>query len=409
MYNSPISQVPGLPHGFNPTGINMPQRAVIPQPVEQPQMPSEGLKRAITYLADYGGCGFYRCIAPSILLNLHEKAVLTNSSAMILDPRFYATVSAVRFQRQATVGQKQFVEIIRKVANEQKNLKLLYEIDDVVFHEDIPPYNKNRSAFAPPDIQRSIIEMMSMMDEITVTTEYFRDYLINKTGLKNVTAIPNHLMRWWFDRYYNQAKLIKDFEKNKKRPIVGIFASATHVDVANLNNGIDDFTPVLTDIIKSRKDFRWRFFGSYPLQLRDYIQRGEMEFFRWTKLPDFPRSMAESGVQVTFASLQDNIFNNAKSSIKFVESGALGLPCVCPDLPPYKDAHLKYKTGAEFIDCLKKATKNQGEYVKYSQRARAYVDAHGWLDDEKHMMQHYEALFTPFESPERKFIKKKLS
>jgi hypothetical protein len=102
--------------------------------------------------------------------------------------------------------------------------------------------------------------------------------------------------------------------------------------------------------------------------------------------------------------LQDNNFNRAKSNIKLIEAGALGLPCVCPDMVTYKDAILKYKTGDEFIDQIKYALKDQTRYVDLCKKSRAYAE-NFWLEDEKNIGKHYEAYFTPYGSPERKYLK----
>jgi glycosyltransferase involved in cell wall biosynthesis len=230
-----------------------------------------------------------------------------------------------------------------------------------------------------------------------------KDYFNEKMGVKKSTVIPNYLLRWWFDRYYNLGDLVKNFEKNKKKPIVSIFASGTHVDVTNRTGQKDDFEMVVPAIIKARKDFKWKFYGSYPLPLKPYIDRGEIEFHDWTPLPQFPNAIAESGTQLTFAALQDNNFNRAKSNIKLLEAGALGIPCVCPDMVTYKDAMLKYSNASEFIDCIKTATKNQHTYADYCKKSRAYAD-NFWLEDEKNLMKHHEAYFTPFGSPDRKYL-----
>ena len=399
-----IQNMIGAPHGL-PFGIPSPSyvnRSPAQRPVPAPEVPGEGLKRALNYLADYGGCGYYRCMAPNLLLNLYQKAVIMESTAMVLDPKFYQTVEAVKLQRQATPHQRDFVKILKQISN-QKPLKLIYEVDDVVFHEDIPMYNRNRDAFVSDEIRNSILEIISMMDEVTVTCDYFRDYMINKTGNKNVTTVPNYLMKWWFDRYYNLGDLIKKFDKNKKKPIVAIFASGTHVDVMNRVNQKDDFEFVVPNIIKTRKDFQWHFYGSYPLPLKPFIDSGEMRFFPWAPLVEFPEAMANSGAQVTFAALQDNNFNRSKSNIKLIEAGALGLPCVCPDMVTYKDAFLKYKTGNEFIDCLKTVLKNQSIYAEHCKKARAHAE-NFWLDDEKNLMKFHEVYFTPFGSKDRKFL-----
>jgi hypothetical protein len=230
-----------------------------------------------------------------------------------------------------------------------------------------------------------------------------RDYFIDKTSNKNVTVIPNYLPKWWFDRYYDINKLIKEYEKNKKKPVISIFASGTHVDVTNRTNQRDDFTAVVQSIIKSRKDFKWQFYGSYPLPLKPFIDSGEMSFKPWVQLPDFPESVAKSGSQLTFAALEDNNFNRAKSNIKLLEAGALGLPCVCPDMVTYKDAILKYKTGEEFIDVIKHSLKDQSRYVSLCKRSREFTDKY-WLEDEKNLGKHQEAYFTPFGSSERKYL-----
>lgn len=396
-----IHNLPGAPLGI-PYGVPM-QTYITPSPQEAPpEVPGEGLKRAITYLADYGGCGYYRCMAPDMFLNLYQKAVIVESTAMITDPRFYGTVETIKFQRQATTYQRDFVKSLRQLADQTKK-KLIYEIDDVVFAEDIPMYNRNRTAFTSKEIQDSIKEILTNMDEILVTCEYFKDYMIEKSGNKNVTVLPNYLSKGWFDRYYNLGDLIKKFEKNKKKPIIAIFASGTHVDVMNRVNQQDDFAPVIKQIAKTRGDFEWHFYGSYPLPLKPFIDSGHIKFFNWVQLPDFAEAMAKSGAQITFASLQDNNFNRCKSNIKLIESGAIGLPCVCPDMVTYKDAFLKYKTGDEFIDVIKSTLKNQTVYADQCKKARAYAEKF-WLEDEPNLMKHYEAYFTPFGSKDRKFL-----
>jgi hypothetical protein len=403
LVNFGLNNVLGAPVGMPTFGV--PQTNFVnpaQNKIPPPQMPSEGLKRAVAYLADYGGCGYYRCIAPHLMLNLYEKAVIIESTMMVLEPHFYREVESVKLQRQATPAQKHFVKHLRDIMD-KKGGRLIYEIDDVVLAEDIPLYNRNRDAFTDPSIRQSIIEIIQMMDEVTVTCDYFRDYLIAKTGNKNVTTVPNYLMKWWFDRYYNLGDLVKKFEKNKKKPVIAIFASGTHCDVLNRVNQKDDFEFVLPYIIKTRKEFEWKFYGSFPLGIQPYIKSGDVKFCNWAPLPNFPQTVAESGAQLTFAALQDNEFNRCKSNIKLIEAGAVGLPCVCPDMVTYKDAILKYKNGSEFIDCIKAATKNQTVYADLCKRSRAYAE-NFWLDDEKNLMKHHEVFFTPHKSPKRKFL-----
>jgi O-antigen biosynthesis protein len=396
LHGAPLGLPLGMPTGF----CAAPIRGSISLP--DPEIPGADLPRAVNYLADYGGCSFYRCMAPNSMLNLYNKAVVIESTTMVLDPRFYQNIKAVKIQRQATPQQREFIKYIKELSK-QNNFKLIYEIDDIVFREDIPMYNRNRDAFLSDDIRNSIMDIMNMCDEITVTCDFFRDYLIEKTGNKAVTTVPNYLLKWWFDRYYNLNDLIKRYDKNKKKPIISIFASGTHVDVVNRTNQQDDFAAVVNTIIKTRKDYQWQFYGSHPLPLKPFIDSGEIKFTNWVQLPDFPAAMATSNSMLTFAALQDNNFNRAKSNIKLLEAGALGLPCVCPDMVTYKDALLKYKTGDEFIDQIKYALKDQTRYVDLCKKSRAYTD-NFWLEDEPNIGKHYETYFTPYGSSERRWI-----
>ena len=401
--HSGLNSIVGAPIGlppFIPNSVHCVQSATHALP--PPEMPGQGLPRALNYLADYGGCSFYRCMAPNLMLNLYQKAVVIESTAMVLDPRFYQGLKAVKIQRQATPVQRDFVKLLKELSK-QIGFKIIYEIDDIVFREDIPDFNRNKDAFTSDEIRNSIIDIIEMCDEVTVTCDYMRDYFKSKTKNQNVTVIPNYLLKWWFDRYYDINKLIKGYEKNKKKPVVSIFASGTHVDVVNRTNQRDDFTAVVPAIIKARKDFKWQFYGSYPLPLKPFIDSGEISYVPWVQLPEFPEAVANSGSQLTFAALEDNNFNRAKSNIKLLEAGALGVPCVCPDMVTYKDAFLKYKTGEEFIDQVKYALKDQSRYVDLCKKSRSFAEGH-WLEDEKNIGKHQEAYFTAYGSSERKYL-----
>jgi len=403
--SSGIAHNLGAPFGLPPFMPETSQFTRLPESksLPEPEIPGQNLPRAVNYLADYGGCSWYRCMAPNLMLNLYQKAVLLESTTMVLDPRYYQQVKAVKIQRQATPAQREFVKFLKQLSKEH-GFKLIYEIDDVVFREDIPLYNRNRDAFTSDEIRGSIMDIMNMCDEVTVTCDYMRDYFIDKTGNKNTTVIPNYLLKWWFDRYYNLQGLIKSYEKNKKKPKISIFASGTHVDVANRNNQEDDFSAIVQSVIKTRTMYKWQFFGSFPLALKPFIDRGEIAFNPWVPLPEFPQAMAGSDTQLTFAALQDNNFNRSKSNIKLIEAGALGIPCICPDMVTYKDSFLKYKTGDEFIDQIKYALKDQTRYVDLCKKSRAFSE-NFWLEDEKNIGKHYEAYFTPFGSSERKYLK----
>lgn len=365
-----------------------------PAPIE---MPETGLPRVLNYYADYGGCGYWRMIWPEYLLNLNHKIISSGMTQMILDMRFYQGIKAVRFQRQATSHQLMFVKELVKIKKDL-GMRLLYEVDDIVFKQDIPDYNRCKEAFDNEEILKNILEIISLMDEMTVTCQFMKDYYIEKTGNKKITVIPNYAPKFWLDRYYNPEKILRNFEKNKKRPRILYSGSGTHIDVLNKTGMKDDFHHVVDEIIKARKKFKFVWKGCYPLAVKPFIDNGEMEYVHWSPLSEYPQGIVDTNSNVYFASLVDNIFNKSKSNIKMIEAGALGLPGAYQDMCTYETATNKFKSGADLINQLEVITSDVNTYMKMSADARKFAEGL-WLED--HLDEYVGLYLTEWGSKER--------
>lgn len=380
--------------------LNYNYASITPTAVPPPPpvvMPETGLPRVLNYYADYGGCGFWRMIWPEYLLNINHKIISSGMTQMILDLRFYQGLKAIRFQRQATSHQLMFVKELTKV-RQQFGLRLLYEVDDIVFKQDIPDYNRCKDAFNNEEILKNILEIISLMDEMTVTCQFMKDYYIEKTGNKKITVIPNYAPKFWLDRYYNPAKILENFEKNKKRPRILYSGSGTHIDVLNKTGMKDDFHHVVEEIIKARKKFKFVWKGCYPLAVKPFIDNGEMEYIHWSPLAEYPQGILDTNSNVYFASLVDNIFNKSKSNIKMIEAGAFGLPGAYQDICTYEGASNKFKTGADLINQLEVITSDVNEYMRLSEDARKFTEGM-WLED--HLDKYQGLYLTEWGSAER--------
>lgn len=393
-------RIPGIPAGV-PTGFPSQNYIALnrvhtpaPPPVE---MTEASVPRAINYYADLGGCGFWRMGWAEYLLNIKQKASMSGLTAMVLSENFYQNIKAIRLQRQATPHQKAFVDALKDVSKKFK-FKLIYEVDDIVFKDDIPDFNRCKDAFNDPAIVKTILEIMGVVDEFTVTCQYMKDYYIQKSGNKRINILPNYAPKFWLDRFYHPKRLEETFEKNKKRPRILYAGSGVHADVINRTNQKDDFEHVVQQIIKARKDFKFVWKGCFPLACKPFIDNGDMEFLSWNDLQDFPQGLYNANCSVTFASLQDNVFNRSKSNIKMIEAGALGMPGIFQDMCTYQEADLKFKSGSDLIDQLKFITSDIGEYMKYSAKGRAFADTM-WLED--HLDEVMAVYFTEWGSKER--------
>jgi len=236
-YNPPGVPAAGLPIG-SPFGAPMIQPT--PPVPSTPTQPENDLIRGMNYLADYSGCGHWRMIWPEHILNAHQKAVIHSTTMMALDERYYNDTKTVRVQRQATETQLRFIKLLREYSS-RLGFKIVYEIDDIVFHEDIPDYNKFKSAFTDPVIRKSALAIMQEVDEITCTCKFMADYYADKTGNSNVTVIPNYPPKWWMGQYYDENNVANNYRKHRKKPRIVYPASGAHFDVENRVKHRDDF------------------------------------------------------------------------------------------------------------------------------------------------------------------------
>tara|TARA_E500000318_G_scaffold60746_1_gene56352 strand:+ start:207 stop:1433 length:1227 start_codon:yes stop_codon:yes gene_type:complete len=359
-----------------------PKPQVVKAPPPNPK-PGLDLPRFLNYYADYSGCGHWRMIWPEQVMNAHNKAVVHGTTVMNVDERYYIQTKGIRIQRQATPQQLEFVKWLRQIAD-KNNIRLIYEIDDICFHEDIPDYNKYKTAFTDPNIRTSAQEMMAICDEITVTCPFMRDYYREKTGNKNVTVLPNFMPRFWLDRFFDNTRTMESFDKNKKKPRILYAGSGAHFDVENRVKYKDDFYHVNEVIRKTIDKYQWVFLGAHPLPIRDLVQSGKVEFHPWKKLYEYGKGLYDLNVNMIVAPLQDNTFNKAKSDLKYIEACALGLPIACQDLCTYENAPIKFKTGDEMIAQIETTLQDRKRYKALCRKARQYADTR-WLEDDKNI------------------------
>lgn len=372
------------------------------------QEPKENsLPRYINYLADLSGCGHWRIIWPEQVINATGRGVSHSLTAMVADPRFYNNVKSVKLQRQASSSQKKFVEYLKKVQQEH-GFKLIYEVDDVVFKEDIPDYNKFKFAFDNEEIRQNCIDIISMCDEVTVTCPYMKRLYQERTGQQNITVIPNFVPDFWMGHLFNGKEINKQFDINKKKPRILYTGSGAHYDVDNKTGGKDDFTQVRDFIRKTVNKYQWIFVGAFPPPLEDLVRAKKIEFYPWQNLLNYPKFIKNLNAQMMVAPLEDNSFNKSKSDIKFIEACTLGIPCLCQDMETYFTApgDLRFKTVEEFEQKIDNILnwKNRSNYYKNVYALR-HIGEQRALELDQNIGAHIEALHQPY-GTDRKLLDK---
>ena len=406
---SPFQHQPGpfgrTPYSPPPAGFNANSSLVQQFPSQQPlAMPEMSLSRAINYYADYSGCGFWRMIWPEHMLNAHQKVIVHGSTVMNFDERYFQNIKAVRIQRQATEHQREFVRYLKGLSNKY-NFRIIYEIDDIIFSEEIPEYNKFKPAFTDPKIRQISQEIMSMCDEITVTCDFMREYYKAKTNHTNITVIPNFPPEFWMGRFYYENKVKDNYRKycagKNSKPRILYPGSGAHFDVDNRVGQNDDFAHVRHVIECTVDKYQWVFLGAFPLPLQHLVASGKIEFHQWKRLYEYPKMVADINANIIVAPLQDNTFNRAKSDLKYIEAGCYGIPAVCQDIDTYKNAPIRFKTGDEMIDRIESLVKSPTRYYEEGSRARKIAESR-FLENDKNIDCYTELYTLPYKDPKRK-------
>jgi O-antigen biosynthesis protein len=343
-----------------PFGVYTPPMPVAPQQVATNPRPAElDLPRFVHYPADQSGCSAWRMSWVGHLMNYHQKAMVQESTVMITNPEWYQGVKVVRIQRQATPHQKEFVKFLKSL-QPQIGFRLVYEIDDIVFREDIPEYNKFKFAFDADEIRNSSMEIMQLCDEVSTTNPFIAKYYKEKANITS-TVIPNFPARWWIGNFYNESRIKWLYDQNKKKPRILYAGSGAHFDVDNKTGQKDDFEHVIKAIVDTRHKFQWVFLGAFPLSLKPYIDNKDIEFHQWQRFYEYPKKISELDITMMVAPLQDNNFNKAKSDLKYIEA-CCGLPIACQDLVTYEQAPIKFKTGSEMIEQIEATIRDHKAY-----------------------------------------------
>ena len=372
-----------------------------------PATPREvSMPRYVNYLADYSGCGHWRILWPEAAINARGDGMSQSTTAMVTQPQWYTGVKAVKLQRQASSSQKEFVKFLKEV-KKQHDFKIIYEVDDVVFREVIPDYNKFKFAFDNDEVRQNCVDIINMVDEVTVTCDFMKRLYIEKTGQQNITVVPNFVPNGWMGQLYNPRKVERAYELNKKKPRILYTGSGAHYDVDNKVGGKDDLAGIRDFIRKTVNKYQWVFVGAFPPQLTDLVQQKKIEFYPWQPLLKYPYFISNLDAQLMVAPLLPNDFNKAKSDIKFIEACILGIPCLSQNIETYSTApeSLRFDTVEEFEHKIERILRKKNKYNQSIRKLRR-IGEQRILEIDENIGSHLEVLNTPFGSPERKFLNK---
>lgn len=247
--------------------------------------------------------------------------------------------------------------------------------------------------------QEQFVEMIrNHVSALTTTTPYLAEKLKSIAGDVPIYIRPNVLD---FDEIWT----------NRRRESKDGKIRITYQGGGSHGADLDYVLPVLKAIADEFPHVQYVFQGDTKGHAARVIPEERMETFDWCfDYPTFAHRMADLGADIAIAPLcMDPVhaeFNRCKSSLKWLDAAAIGIPCVCQDDTPYREVvnmktmpdtdwnGLLAKTLDEWYDCLAHliSVKDMREVIGNNAQREAYM---WWSAEdfaEEHLKQYMEVV-----------------
>lgn len=237
----------------------------------------------------------------------------------------------------------------------------------------------------------NVKEQLQAAHVVTVSTDYLAD--IYRKYNKNVVVVPNAID---FD-VWKRSEIApdRDADGNRRQIRIGLFGSNSHYKdwavCADAVKRILDEYPHVTFVFngwmivtEKLAPGKRLYEAERHFRVPDYFQRlgfmdhPRVEICESVEVQDYPKWLMGQKLDIGLAPLVDNRFNRAKSNLKFIEFGAMGIPAVYADVEAYKDVQhgttgLKASKPEDYYKQLKKLVESEDVRCTIGALAHKYV------------------------------------
>jgi len=251
------------------------------------------------------GCGYYRIVQPATVIKS-----LTDNKVSITEGDIYPRdCTDIIYMQRAT--SRNILKQWPKIKKYYPNIRMICDYDDILWNyngQSVPKYNLCSRSINVDDNTEAMKKYLEVFDYITVSTEMLKNSIVETFNypVDRIHVIPNMFSksRWYFNSDNNKYGV----------PEIGLAMSNTHYDPVSKKLG--DFTTNLVD---------W-----FNLQDHINVMGNEMYFLKngrytdWCPIEYYPNQFNYWNVNLYIAPLKDNVFNQCKSDLKFMECCATG-------------------------------------------------------------------------------------
>jgi len=288
----------------------------------------------LSCVSDATGCGHIRNVFPMTYLNalFGKDQVVTP----IITPLFLwqedilVRTKAILFQRSMA---PEHLRLITRYKDLQKKFgyKMVYDIDDFIWghnelqggdkEDGVPSYNFGWRGITE-EVKKVSVEIMKLMDLITVSSNYLKYYISEVLGVKvPIEVVPNAIPQYFWG---TSKKLRKD---PIKKPRVIYTGSPTHYNnqekmLGDFDNAFKDF--VIKNVMEDKIDFICM--GDCPWFFESI--RSKITVIGWLNSYKYHLGVKAAKADIGIGPLVPNNFNYSKSYIKYQEMCTDGVPFI---------------------------------------------------------------------------------
>lgn len=274
--------------------------------------------------SDSTGCSHYRVAQPSQFLNKHYPNVQFHEGFPIADRLGHEWADVIIAQR---INHEHFLKLIPYLQSIGK--KFVLDMDDNLF--EIPHGNLARKHYDKPTLDR-ITKIIGMCDAIICSTEPLAHFYSRWN--KNIFISPNMI------------KDVYPFREHTKKDKTRVGWAGSYTHAFEFSDQLDGHLAMLNKYGKIQSVVAG-FDGKLPPQPNRKIP-GLFKFSEkhpWQKSSEWMDYLNTLELDIGYAVVQENVFNECKSDIKFVEYSACSIPMIAATSWPYDNSIVHGETG----------------------------------------------------------------
>jgi len=306
------------------------------------------MKIAFISPIDYDSCSFYRSagVAPDLAEKLGcDIDVYSGEVAKLMWPQLIKYKLAM-FQRPFTENTLNLISYLKKF-----NVPIWIDFDDLII--DLPITNPAWELLT--DNRENIINILSLADVVTVTTNLLRTCLLPHN--KNIRVIPNAFNNWSFKTKISSAERVKT--------ILWRGGDSHLYDLLR-------YTRIINKLLQNYKDWKFTFMGYLPAMFKS--EYGNLFYERSTDPYIYFDKLASSGATALHVPLQDSQFNRCKSNIAWIEATYAGAVTIAPAWDEWKmPGVLNYKDDDEYYNLVSKVISGDIDTRRMVERSWSYI------------------------------------